>query len=38
PLLHQFGSVVFFGLLCTWLITPLIYFLLGNSFEKKQKT
>lgn len=28
PLLNQFGSVVFYGLICAWLVTPLIYFLL----------
>ncbi len=28
PLLHYFGSVVLFGLMCTWLISPLIYFLI----------
>ena len=31
PLLHYFGSVVLFGLICTWLITPLIYFLLKEQ-------
>ena len=31
PLLHYFGSVVLFGLVCTWLITPLIYFLLEDE-------
>ncbi|MBR9911162.1 MAG: hypothetical protein GYB33_12510 [Gammaproteobacteria bacterium] len=25
PLLHHFGSVVFYGLLCAWVITPIIY-------------
>ena len=25
PLLHHFGSVVFFGLLCAWLLTPVLY-------------
>ena len=31
PLLHYFGSVVLFGLICTWLITHLIYFLLKEQ-------
>lgn len=25
PLLHQFGSVVFYGLLCVWLLAPVLY-------------
>lgn len=25
PLLHHFGSVVFFGLLCSWLLAPVLY-------------
>lgn len=29
PVLHQFGSVVFVGLVCTWLISPLIFYLLN---------
>ena len=33
PFLKQFGSVVFSGLVCAWLITPLIYYLLEH-FEK----
>ena len=28
PILSHFGSVVFYGLICTWLVTPLIYYLL----------
>ncbi len=32
PLLSQFGSVVFFGLVAAWLITPLIYYLFGSEF------
>jgi len=31
PLLHYFGSVVLLGLISTWLITPLIYFLLKEQ-------
>jgi len=31
PLLHHFGSVVFFGLLCAWLITPLLFQLAGGN-------
>ncbi|MBU0538927.1 MAG: hypothetical protein KKF24_00540 [Gammaproteobacteria bacterium] len=27
PVLHQFGSVVFAGLVCTWLISPLVFYL-----------
>ncbi|GAA4089492.1 hypothetical protein [Zhongshania borealis] len=27
PVLHQFGSVVFAGLLCSWLLSPLIFHL-----------
>ena len=38
PLLHQFGSVVFIGLLCTWLITPLIYFSLEDYHGQIRKT
>jgi len=38
PLLDQFGSVVFIGLLCTWLITPLIYFSLDNYLGQTRKT
>lgn len=29
PILQQFGSVVATGLLCTWLLTPLLFHLLG---------
>lgn len=40
PLLNQFGLVVFFGLICAWLITPLIYFLLeyfqGNQMIQQE--
>ena len=35
PLLKQFGSVVFVGLICAWLVTPLIYYLLANSPKNK---
>ena len=34
PVLHQFGSVVFFGLLSTWLITPILYQLLPKPMER----
>ncbi|MEJ2760383.1 MAG: hypothetical protein P8126_02280, partial [Gammaproteobacteria bacterium] len=30
PVLHYFGTVVFSGLLCTWLITPLFFNLWGR--------
>ncbi len=36
PFLKQFGSVVFYGLICAWLITPLIYYLLDH-FEKSRE-
>ncbi|MCK9467774.1 MAG: hypothetical protein M0Q49_00045 [Porticoccaceae bacterium] len=29
PVLHHFGSVVFAGLLCSWLVTPLLFHLWG---------
>ena len=35
PMLNQFGSVVFYGLICTWVVTPLIYYLL--EYFKKNK-
>jgi predicted exporter len=31
PLLNQFGSVVFYGLICAWLVTPLFYYLLESN-------
>lgn len=37
PFLKQFGSVVFIGLICTWLISPLIYYLVEH-FEKLRKS
>ena len=37
PFLKQFGSVVFYGLICAWLITPLIYYLLDH-FEKSRES
>lgn len=36
PFLQQFGSVVFIGLICTWLIAPLIYYLMEH-FEKQKE-
>lgn len=30
PVLHHFGSVVFSGLLCSWLATPILFHLLGQ--------
>lgn len=35
PLLKQFGLVVFYGLICAWLVTPLIYYLLANFPKNK---
>ncbi len=37
PFLNQFGSVVFYGLVCSWLITPLIYYLFEH-FRKSRKS
>lgn len=37
PLLNQFGSVVFVGLICAWFVTPLIYYLL-EYFQGNQMT
>ncbi len=37
PLLSQFGLVVFVGLICAWLVTPLIYYLL-ETFHGNQMT
>jgi len=34
PLLHHFGSVVFIGLFCAWLITPLLFQLAGGVSER----
>ncbi len=36
PFLKQFGSVVFIGLICAWLIAPLIYYLVEH-FEKPKE-
>jgi predicted exporter len=36
PFLEQFGSVVFIGLICAWLIAPLIYYLVEH-FENQKK-
>ena len=36
PFLKQFGSVVFIGLICAWLIAPLIYYLVEH-FEKPRE-
>jgi predicted exporter len=30
PVLHYFGTVVFAGLLCSWLVTPLLFRLWGH--------
>ena len=38
PLLHQFGSVVFFGLLCAWLITPVLYQIVESRFPRVART
>ncbi len=35
PLLNQFGSVVFYGLICAWLVTPVIYYLLENNQKNR---
>ena len=37
PFLKQFGSVVFIGLICAWLIAPLIYYLVEH-FEKPKES
>lgn len=31
PVLHQFGAVVFTGLLCAWLVTPVLYLVVGQT-------
>ncbi len=42
PLLNQFGSVVFVGLICAWLVTPLVYYLLeyfqGNQMTQQESS
>ncbi|CAA0091613.1 Uncharacterised protein [Zhongshania aliphaticivorans] len=37
PILHQFGSVVFTGLICTWLICPLIFYLFNVNIDHNTK-
>ncbi|MFA5631145.1 MAG: hypothetical protein WC997_06520 [Porticoccaceae bacterium] len=38
PVLHHFGTVVFAGLLCSWLITPLLFHLLRLTPSRKDAT
>lgn len=35
PILHQFGKVVFYGLLTAWIVTPMFRLLCGDMTEKK---